>query len=41
MVEKKKPRAVTYEEDPLKNPWAALKKRKPHIIIKSTARRDS
>jgi len=42
MSEKKKnpPRAVTYEDDPLKDPWKKLRE-KPGVTIHSTARRNS
>ena len=40
MSEKRnKPRAVTYEDDPLKDPWKRLRE-KPGVRIISTARRD-
>ena len=33
------PKGVTYEEDPLKDPWKKLRER-PGVKILSTARRD-
>jgi len=37
--EKRKPRAVTYEDDLLKDEWKKLRE-KPGVKILSTARRD-